>query len=85
MKKYGQDLKSDLIKTETKLKNIQINIQKRFDLIISDYREYITEEQKRYLISFGSSDLTLEKKLDFIIEVEDKYIKENGNQIDLFD
>jgi len=84
MKKYGQDLKADLEQAEKKLRNIETNIQKRFDLIISDYRQYISEDQKKYLISFGSSDLTLQKKLDFIIEVEDRYIKENGNQLDLF-
>jgi predicted ATPase with chaperone activity len=84
MKKYGQDLKSDYNVAERKLNNISNNIMKRFDLIISDYREYISEEQKRYLMICGSSDFTLQEKLKFIIEVEDRYIKENGNQLDLF-
>jgi hypothetical protein len=46
--------------------------------------EYISDEQKNHLMTCSSSDLTLEKMLDFIIEVEDRYIKAQGNQLDLF-
>jgi hypothetical protein len=83
MKEYGQDLKEKLNEAELSISNVQNKIEKRFRLIVDVYHQYLSEEQMNYIQSVGMSDLTAEKKLEIMIEVESKYENET-EQLGLF-
>lgn len=85
MKNYGQDLKKDFFKTQKKLENLTDKIEKRFELIICDYQKFITESDKKRIMLMGASHLSIEAKMDIIINTEDNYVKESGTQLNLFE
>lgn len=80
----GQQLKKDLQATKTKLDNLESKVEKKFDLIISNYQQYLTDEDKMTLVKLSISDLSLEFKLGIIIRTEANYVKVNGNQVEIF-
>jgi hypothetical protein len=84
MKEYGKNLKKKLTKTENKLNKIKEDISKRYDLIISDFSNYIVQDDKDFIVRNGASNLTLDDKLTIIINTEDNYVTSNGDQLDLF-
>ena len=84
MKEYGQDLKRKLVSTRNKLANLHSKIIKRFDMIVSDHVRLLTDEEKNYIQRVGVNDLTIDKKLEIMIAVEDRYKKEHSNQANLF-
>jgi len=80
----GQQLKKDLKATETKLDNLEHKIEKRFDLVLSDYRTYISEDHKTLLLHMSISDISMDMKLAIVIQAEANYIKATGNQVEMF-
>lgn len=79
-KLYGQDLKNNYNKAVSLVASLENKINKRYDLIINDYPQYIPEEYKRIL----STDLSLNQKMEIIIAAEDNYVQATSNQGDLF-
>jgi hypothetical protein len=79
-KLYGQDLKKQFIKANDHLVNLNIKIDKRFDMIVNDFPQYIDEAHKKIM----STGLDKNQKLEIIIKAEDNYIKETSNQTNLF-
>ena len=85
MEKFtGQKLKKDLEATNTKLDNLEHKIEKKFNLILDDYREYLTDEDTNYLLKIAVSDMSINFKLGIIIRTEDAYVKATGNQKEMF-
>ena len=84
MKEYGQDLLKKYKSAKTALANAESKINKRFDLIMSDYQNYITEDDKNYLNFVSLSELDLNKKCEIIMRTEAEYVKVNSNQGELF-
>ena len=82
--KNGRDLMKSLKKNRENLNSVEQKIIKRFETAISNQSKYLTDEEKNYLRNVGGSDLTLDKKLELIINIEDRYHKENSNQLDFF-
>lgn len=80
----GQEMKKQLTATKTKLDNLEHKIEKKFNLILDDFRQYLLEEDKMTLVKMSSSDLSLEYKLGVIIRTEANYVKINGNQVEIF-
>ena len=80
----GQQLKKDLEATKTKLVNLESKIERKFDLILDNYREYLSENHKQLLVVKSIEDFTIERKLAIIIQTEANYIKVNGNQVEMF-
>lgn len=83
-KKNGQEMKKDLDNYILKQKNLINKIDKKFDLILTDYTEYLTEDHKAYLQHVSIYDLPVERKLEVIMGAEANYIKINGNQVEMF-
>ena len=81
----GQELKKDLQDTELKLSNLKNKINKKFDLILNEYRRYIPVTYKTFLESTSIYDLEINTKLDVIIATEAEYVKRTSNQCSLFD
>ena len=79
-KAYGQDLKTAHKRAINVVNNIEHKINKRYELIVNNYSQYISEDYKRIM----STDMTLDQKLNIIINAEDNYIKQNTNQLDFF-
>lgn len=84
MKDYGQDLKKSLDNTRNKLANLHNKIMKRFDMVVNDHSKYLSEEEKNYIQRVGVSDLTIDKKLEIMINVEARYVEDTSNQGELF-
>lgn len=80
----GQELKKNYLDTRTKLSNFEAKIEKKFQLILDDYREYLTDEDSNYLLKIAISDISINFKLGIIIRTEDVYIKSTGKQFELF-
>lgn len=80
IKLYGQDLKKGYHKTNNLLKKLENQINKRYDLIITKFPQYIDDTHKRIM----SSNMSVDQKLEIIIKAEDNYVKANTNQIELF-
>ncbi len=80
----GQQLKKDLQATKTKLDNLENKINKKFDLILDHYRNYLTDEDTNYLLKIAVSDMSINFKLGIIIRTEDAYVKGTGNQFEIF-
>lgn len=80
----GQELKNSKLSTETKLNNIYKKIQKKFDLIIDDFRKYITDEDKKYIENNSIHSLSIDDKLKIIINTENNYINLTSNQLEIF-
>lgn len=80
----GQQLKKDLETTLLKEKNLTNKIDKKFELIITDYQQYLSEDHKRYLTFTSLYTLEVSRKLEVIIQTEANYIKVNGNQVEMF-
>lgn len=80
----GQQLKKDLEATKTKLVNLESKIERKFDLILDNYRKYLSENHKQLLVVKSIEDFTIERKLSIIIQTEANYIKVNGNQVEMF-
>ena len=84
-KVYGQDLKKKLEKQQQELRNTKSKINKRFDLILDDYRKYITEGDKEFINNNSIVDLTLELKCDIIMRTEAEYVSKTSNQLNAFE
>lgn len=83
-KKNGQEMKKDLDKYILKQKNLINKIDKKFDLILTDFPQYLTEDHRAYLQHVSIYDLPIERKLEVIIDAEANYVKVNGNQVEMF-
>ena len=83
MKEYGQNLKEKRNKLITQLSNLNRKIQKRFDLIMDDYSDYVSEKSKSYYKKRGYI-LCEAEMLDIIIEAEKKYVEQHSKQLDFF-
>ena len=81
----GQELKKELENTEIKLSNLNNKINKKFQLIIEEYSKFIPALYLNYLDKNSIYDLDSKAKLDIIIQTEDNYVKQTGNQISLFE
>lgn len=80
----GQELKKDLESTERKLSNLKNKIDKKFDLILNGFSQYIPENYKTYLQENSIYGLPSSIKLDVIITTEAEYVRQNNKQLDLF-
>lgn len=80
----GQQLKSKLKATLIKEKNLMNKIDKKFELIITSYQQYLSEDHRRYLEFTSLYSLPVERKLEVIIQTEANYVKVNGNQVEMF-
>ncbi len=80
----GQQLKKDLQATKTKLNNLENKIDKKFDLILDQYRYYLSDSHKQLLIVKSMEDFNIERKLSIIIQTEANYILSTGKQIEIF-
>jgi hypothetical protein len=80
----GQELKKDLEVTLLKEKNLTNKIDKKFELIITNYQEYLSEDHKRYLTFTSLYTLEVGRKLEVIIQTEANYVKVNGKQKEMF-
>jgi len=80
----GQQMKKDLEATLLKEKNLTNKIDKKFELIITDYQQYLSEDHKRYLTFTSLYTLEVGRKLEVIIQTEANYIKANGDQVEMF-
>jgi len=80
----GQKLSKDLKATKIKLDNLEAKIEKKFQLILDNYREYLTDEDTNYLHKIAVSDMSINFKLGIIIRTEDAYVKATGNQAEMF-
>ena len=85
MKKYGQDLKKILNKHRTALKIVENDINKRFDLILEEYRNYLTEEDKQFIINTSKGDIDIDQKVEIIIRTDANYVSLTSNQGNLFE
>lgn len=81
----GQKLKKDLEATKIKLDNLENKVEKKFHMILDDYREYLTDDDTTYLLKVPVCDMSLDNKLGVIIRTEDNYVRMSGNQTNLFD
>ena len=81
----GQELKKELENAEIKLSNLNNKINKKFQLIIEEYSKFIPALYLNYLDKNSIYDLDSKAKLDIIIQTEDNYVKQTGNQISLFE
>lgn len=79
----GQELKKSLEMTLLKEKSLMVKIDKKFELIITDYPQYLSDDHKRYLEFTSLYTLPVERKLEVIIQTEANYVKETGNQLDI--
>lgn len=79
-KLYGQDLKRNYKRTLDIISNLENKINKRYELIITKFPQYIDDTHKRIM----STDMSLDQKLEVIIKAEDNYVKANTDQIELF-
>ena len=77
-------MKKDLEATLLKEKNLTNKIDKKFELIITDYQQYLSEDHKRYLTFTSLYTLEVGRKLEVIIQTEANYIKANGDQVEMF-
>lgn len=84
IKKSGQQLKKELEITLLKEKNLMHQIDKKFELIITSYQEYLSEDHKRYLTFTSLYTLEVGRKLEVMIQTEANYAKATGNQLDFF-
>jgi hypothetical protein len=80
----GQELKKDLEVTLLKEKNLTNKIDKKFELIITNYQQYLSEDHKRYLTFTSLYTLEVSRKLEVIIQTEANYVKANGEQKEMF-
>jgi hypothetical protein len=80
----GQELKKDLEVTLLKEKNLTNKIDKKFELIITNYQQYLSEDHKRYLSFTSLYTLEVGRKLEVIIQTEANYVKVNGKQKEMF-
>jgi hypothetical protein len=80
----GQELKKDLEVTLLKEKNLMNKIDKKFELIITNYQQYLSEDHKRYLTFTSLYTLEVSRKLEVIIQTEANYVKVNGDQVEMF-
>lgn len=80
----GQELKTNYLITKNKLNNLEYKINKKFELIVEDYRKYISNEHKDFLENTSIYDLEIPIKLEIIIQTESNYIQQTSNQLDLF-
>ena len=83
-KQYGSDLKKDLQSAKIKLNSLEIKINKRFNLILDDYRDYLSDSHRQILIVKSIEDFNVERKLAIIIQTEANYVEATGNQLDIF-
>lgn len=81
MKQYGTDLKRNYKTAQTKLKNAESAIEKRFELIVNEYIQYLTDDDKKLLLHNSIHDLSLDQKVSIIINTEDKYNQVNSKQL----
>ena len=79
----GQELKKSLEMTLLKEKSLMTKIDKKFELVITDYPQYLSDDHKRYLEFTSLYTLQVERKLEVIIQTEANYVKETGNQLDI--
>ena len=80
----GQKLKDDFNWTTTKLANLENKINKKFELIVEDYWQYISEDHVLMLNTLSISDMNNDRMLDVIIQTEANYVEATGNQLDIF-
>ena len=80
----GQDLKNQRERCHTRLNNLESKIIKRFDLIVTKYSQYLSDEHKAYLSNVSLSDVDLDRKLEIIIQAEANYVETTSNQVELF-
>lgn len=80
----GQQLKKDLESTRTKLTNLESKVNKKFELILDHYRDYLSDSHRQLLRVKSMSDISLDRKLGIIIQTESNYVEANGNQLNLF-
>ena len=80
----GQEMKKELEATLLKEKNLTSKIDKKFELIITSYQQYLSEDHKRYLEFTSLYTLPVERKLEVIIQTEANYVKANGDQVEMF-
>jgi hypothetical protein len=83
-KMSGQEMKKELEATLLKEKNLTSKIDKKFELIITSYQQYLSEDHKRYLEFTSLYTLPVERKLEVIIQTEANYVKANGDQVEMF-
>ena len=84
MKVYGTNLKSSLEKNRREYQNLENKIEKRYNLVIDKYSKYFTNEVKNLISHLGRRDMTIDKKIDIIIRVEEEYVRMNSNQLNMF-
>lgn len=77
-------MKKELEATLLKEKNLTSKIDKKFELIITSYQQYLSEDHKRYLEFTSLYTLPVERKLEVIIQTEANYVKANGDQVEMF-
>ncbi len=77
-------MKKELEATLLKEKNLTSKIDKKFELIITNYQQYLSEDHKRYLEFTSLYTLEVSRKLEVIIQTEANYVKANGDQAEMF-
>jgi len=80
----GHELLKDLDATERKLSNLKNKIDKKFDLILNQYQQYIPDDTKNLLSVVSLQDVDTRFKAEVIIATEAEYVKQTSNQVDLF-
>ena len=80
----GQKLKDDFNGTATKLANLENKINKKFELIVEEYRNHMSKHHIDYLIYTSIQEMDIEQKLGIIIQTEANYVEATGNQLDIF-
>jgi len=81
----GQQLKKELELTETKLANLTNKIDRKFELIVNDFRLYLSDDHRDFLIKYVSiNTLPTYNKLEIIIQTEANYVEATGNQLNMF-
>lgn len=83
-KQYAQDLNKKRDKLITDLENTEETIKKRFNMILSDYSSYMSDDHKMFCINSSVHDLPINRMLEIMIQTEANYVKTNGNQLDIF-
>ena len=85
MKEYGKDLQKRYLDAQKNLTSAEIAIKKKFNLILDQFREHLTDQDKDWLIKNGKlSNITYEKMLEVIINTEANYVSKKGTQTELF-
>lgn len=77
----GAKLKKTFDNARNTINNVQNKAFKKINLIKNNYPQYLTDDELEYL---NNDQPTITKLLDIIIKVENRYVKENSNQINIF-